>query len=163
MAATFKEGDRVQVVDREATADDVKSGLFYNYFSGLTGNIQKVYTTGEAAIEVETESLDEPVAARHADVQEQMKSKWLDGLSEEARNRLTDAEKDFRLRYTILVNQTDLMQPDGKPKPKRIVETPAPAPSPVKAVAQAEETHRATSEELAAAEEEYLKSRSAMQ
>src|SRR5438034_759301 len=103
MAAKFKEGDRVQIVDREATADDGKSGLFYNHFRGLTGTIQKIYPTQEAALDIETESLTEAVANRHLDVQEQMKSKWLEGLSEEARNRLTEQEKDFRLRYTILV------------------------------------------------------------
>src|SRR5579883_3011448 len=105
MATAFKEGDRVQIVDREATADDAKSGLFYNYFRGLTGTVQKIYATEEVAVEIEPDSLSELVAKRHGDTQEQMKTKWLDGLSEEARNRLTDAERDFRLRYTLLVSK----------------------------------------------------------
>ena len=47
MAAKWKEGDRVQIRDREATPDDAKSGLFYGHFRGLTGAIQKIYPTEE--------------------------------------------------------------------------------------------------------------------
>lgn len=114
----FKEGDRVQIADREATADDVKTGLFYNHFRGLTGTVQKLYGE-EAAIEIEPQSLTDTVASRHDDVQEQMKSKWIDGLSEEAKSRLTDAEKDFRLRYTVLVGVKDLGKAKGDPLPPR--------------------------------------------
>ena len=111
MPTQYKEGDRVQIADRTATADDAKSGLFYDYFRGLTGTIQKIYATDEAAIEIEPESLDEAVARRHGDVQEQMKSRWMDNLSEEARNRLEPAERDFRLRYSVLVTLKDLTTP----------------------------------------------------
>ena len=138
MATAFKEGERVEFVDREANADDVKSGLFYNFFRGLTGTVQKVYATDEVSVEVEQESLPEAVAHRHTDVQENMKSKWLDGLSEEARNRLTDKEKDFKLHYTLLVHAKDLKAPSA----------PAIPPG-----------TRATSADLAAAEQAYLDSR----
>jgi len=114
VATTFKEGDRVQIVDREATPDDVKSGLFYPHFRGLTGTIQKIYPGQEVAVELETESLPEAIAHRHGDVQEQMKTRWLDGLSEEARNRLSEQELDFRLRYTVLVSLGDLTTPGKK-------------------------------------------------
>src|ERR1043166_1985376 len=107
MAKSFQEGDRVQIVDRPTTADDEKSGLYYPYFRGLTGTIQKIYATQEVAVEVETESLTETIAHRHLDVQENMKSKWLDGLSEEARNRLNEKERNFQLRYTVLVALKD--------------------------------------------------------
>ncbi|HEV2474250.1 MAG TPA: hypothetical protein VGS41_16355 [Chthonomonadales bacterium] len=109
MAAEINEGDRVQVVDREVTAADQKSGLFYNHFRGLTGAIQKIYPTDEVAVTIEADSLPELVLKRHLDVQEQMKSRWLDGLSEEAKGRLTEAELDFRLRYSILVKKDDLL------------------------------------------------------
>jgi ribosomal protein L21E len=161
MATTFKEGDRVQIVDREATADDTKSGLFYNHFRGLTGTVQKMYDSQEAAIEIEVGSLEDPLAERHTDVQEQMKSKWLDGLSEEGRNRLTDQEKDFRLRYTVLVGVKDLIVPDKKApasKPAKAIAESA-APNPATQAAEAEAPRRATSEDLSAAEEEYLRSR----
>jgi ribosomal protein L21E len=138
MATAFHEGERVEIVDREANADDVKSGLFFNHFRGLTGTIQKVYATDEVAVEVEQESLTDAIAARHIEVQESMKSRWLDGLSEEGRNRLTDKERDFKLRYTLLVHANDLKAPVAPAIP---VGT------------------RATSADLAAAEQAYLDSR----
>ena len=140
MAATFKEGDRIQIADRNATADDVKSSLFFNYFRGLTGVIQKVYSTEEAAVEIELDSLTEAVAARHHDVQETMKTRWLDGLSEEGRNRLTPQERDFRLRYTVLVAVKDMALVGAKP-------------------AHQDTSTRATEADLAAAEEAELKRR----
>ena len=106
--ATLKEGDRVRIADREATPEDIKSGLFQNHFRGLTGNVLKIYGGQEAAIEIEAASLTESIAARHKEIQDQMKSKWLDGLSEEGRNRLTEKERDFRLRYTVLVALKDV-------------------------------------------------------
>ena len=108
MAAKLKEGDRVRIADREATPEDAKTGLFQNHFRGLTGTIQKVYATNEVAIEVDKETLSDAIATRHTEMQEQMKSKWLDGLSDEARNRLTPKERDFKLRYSVLVSLDDL-------------------------------------------------------
>jgi len=143
MAAEIKEGDRVQIADRPQTADDVKSSMFYNHFRGLTGIVQKMYTT-EAAIEIELDVLPDAVTSRHIDIQEAMKAKWLEGLSEESKNRLTDQERDFRLRYTVLVASSDL-----------VAAGPKPAVPPVSPPA----TGRATEQDLAAAEEAELKRR----
>ena len=52
---TIKEGDRVEIVDRDATAEDVKSGLFYNHFRGLTGTVQKLHSSEEVSVEIEAE------------------------------------------------------------------------------------------------------------
>ncbi len=120
MTTTYDEGQRVQIASRKANAEDVKSGLYYEFFGGLTGTIQKLYPSGEAAVEVEPESLDETVSARHLDVQQAMKDKWLGGLSEEARGRLTDQERDFQLRYTVLVQNKDLTPATGTPPPPRL-------------------------------------------
>ncbi len=128
MAVALKEGERVQVVNREATEEDVKSGLFYNYFRGLEGTIQKIFNTQEVSVEVDLEALDPAVMKRHIDIQEQTKSKWLDGLSEEARGRLTDQEKDFKLRYSILVKDGDLAVPGSQSVPERFVIVPQAAP-----------------------------------
>ena len=65
MTAAFKEGDRVRIVDREATAEDLKSGLFYNHFRGVSGTVQKVYAT-EVAVEVDQSTLSEAVATRES-------------------------------------------------------------------------------------------------
>ncbi len=108
MAATLKEGDRVVIADRPATADDAKSGLYQGHFRGLIGVVQKVYSTNEAAVEIDQATLTDAIASRHVEMQEQMKNKWLDGLSDEARNRLTPKERDFKLRYTVLVATADL-------------------------------------------------------
>ena len=140
MATTIKEGDRVQIADRNATAEDVKSSLFFNHFRGLTGVVQKMYASEEAAVEIELDSLPEAVAVRHGDVQETMKTRWLDGLSEEGRNRLTPQERDFRLRYTVLVSARDITAADAKP-------------------AQNEPPARATEADLSAAEEAELQRR----
>lgn len=138
MATAFTEGQRVEIVSREASEEDTKSGMFYNFFSGLTGTVQKVYPTDEIAVEIEQASLPEAAATRHHDIQESMKSRWLDNLSEEAKNRLTDAEKDFQLRYTLLVHAKDLKEPSKPAAPA--------APRP-------------TSDDLTAAEQAYLESR----
>ena len=113
MATTYAEGQRVEIAPRKATADDVKSGLYYEHFGGLTGTVQKLYPTGEVAIEIEQTALDETVANRHLDVQQGMKDKWLNGLSEEAKSRLTEQERDFQLRYTVLVHEKDLTPATG--------------------------------------------------
>jgi ribosomal protein L21E len=108
MAAKFKEGDRVRIAERDATAEDTKSGLFQNHFRGLTGVVQTVYATNEVAVVIEQATLSEAIATRHREMQEQMKNKWLDSISEEAKNRLTPKERDFQLRYTVLVSQNDI-------------------------------------------------------
>ena len=142
MASAIKEGDRVQIVDRQATAEDARSNLFFNHFRGLTGTVQKVYASEELAVEIENDALPEAVASRHQDVQEAMKTKWLDGLSEEGRSRLTAQERDFRLRYTVLVAGKDVVAAGEK-------------------TAQADTFARKTEAELSAAEEAELKRRQA--
>ncbi len=90
-----------------------------------------------------------------------MKTKWLDGLSEEARNRLTEQEKDFTLRYSILVAPKDLL-PSDKPIARAAshaaIEAPS-TPSVNSTDAVADAPRRKTAAEIEAAEEEYLRSR----
>ena len=162
MATKWKEGDRVQIRDREATAEDAKSGLFYPHFRGLIGSIQKIYPSDEVAVEIEAESLAEAVRQRHSEVQEQMKMRWLDGLSEEAKGRLTDQEQDFRLRYTVLVSANDLTAPGAKLAKAVPAATEKPVPAanaPVKKPAEETASQRPTAADYEAAEEAYLRSR----
>ncbi len=105
----MQEGEKVRIADREANAEDLKTGLFYSHLRGLAGTIQKLYETSQASVEIDIDSLPAAIQERHLGVQEQMRSKWLDGLSDEARNNLTPAEREFRLRYTVLVQVKDLM------------------------------------------------------
>src|SRR5690349_2960153 len=130
--ATFKEGDRVRVVSREQTEEDNKSGIYYNHYAGLTGTVQKVYSKTEVTLDIELESLSREVRKRHDEVRDQMKTKWLDSLSEEGRGKLTEREKDFILRYVILVKMDDLEKAGARPAPPKPAaaasEPPPPAP-----------------------------------
>ena len=116
----FKEGDQVKIIDREITPSDAKNGTFYAYFRGLAGVVDRMYDK-EICVRVDPETLPEDVLKRHLDVQESIKRKWLNGLSGEARNRLTAENKKFELAYTILVQSTDLEKvKSGEPKPAAI-------------------------------------------
>lgn len=102
------EGDRVRVKERPATHDDMKAGNYFNYYAGLTGSIQKVFNENEIVIDVDLAALPAEVLSRHEDIRNKMRDKWLKGLSEDARSKLTNEEKEFQLRYTVLVGQQDL-------------------------------------------------------
>ena len=152
--AKVKEGDRVRVATREQTEEDVKANSYFGYYGGLTGIITKVYNANEVAVEVEPESLTREIRKRHDDVRDQMKTKWLDGLSEEGRSKLTEREKDFNLRFVILTKMDDLEKIGARP--------------PAQAKAAATESARSASEpeparktlaELEAAEEAELRKR----
>jgi len=105
--ATIQPGDIVTVATREYTAADTKSGLYYPHYAGLSGNVLKVYAE-EVSILVDRETLPSDIRKRHEDNEKAMKAKWLDGLSDEARNRLTGPEKQFSLSYAILVSLSDV-------------------------------------------------------
>jgi hypothetical protein len=108
MPSTFAEGDRIQVVDRDPVAADVKSQLYYHHYRGLTGSIAKIYADGTASVNVDPASLSKDISTRHASTSDSLRQKWLDSLSEEARNKLSGADKNFTLRYTILIALSDL-------------------------------------------------------
>ena len=108
MAKPLAEGDRIRVTDREQTAADIKSQLFYDHYRGLIGTIAKIYNDGTASVNVDQQALPKEIGKRHNDTAVGIRQKWLDGLSDEARNKLSAAEKSFSLRYTIIVSQSDI-------------------------------------------------------
>ena len=112
MSGAFSAGDPVHIIDREPVAADVKSGLYYPHYRGLTGTLAKLYDDGAAAITIDAASLPGDMRGRHEEGSEAQRKKWLGSLSDEARNRLSAAEKRFSWRYTILVSQTDLVKMD---------------------------------------------------
>jgi hypothetical protein len=149
MSKPLAEGDRIRVADREQTAADIKSQLFYDHYRGLSGTISKVYADGTASVNVDNEALTKEVAQRHVKTSEGLRQKWLDGISEEGRNKLSASEKTFTLRYTILVALTDL-SPYAET-------TKASMPAPAKAIAApADEPRRKTLEEIEAEEAKHL-------
>lgn len=116
--ARFKEGDRVRIKAREPQGKEVHEGRYAPHLGGTTGTILKVYTPQEVAVDLDIESLPEPIRLRHAEQQSAMHEKWLNSLSDEARGRLTEQEKSFRLRYVVLVAESDLEPlPISAPEP----------------------------------------------
>ncbi len=129
----FKEGEYVAIVEREVSAADVKSGLYYQHFAGLAGTVDRIYDS-EVCINVDTECLPDDILKRHSDIQESIRRKWLNGLSGEARHRLTPEERQFNLAYTILVHSDDLAKSKkAAPKPVAIksVKPIVPADEPI--------------------------------
>jgi len=162
-------GDRVKVVDREVNAADVKSGLFYDYFRNLTGTAQHVYDDNTVCVQVDLDSLPEDVHKRHLEVQESVKRRWLGGLSQEARERLTEKEKQVTLSYNILVDARDLeVLEKGKRAAGPRTEQPAATTPPastgqtptqkVKLQQKDQQARRPTEADFEKAEERYLRS-----
>lgn len=125
--AKFKEGNLVQVKSREATAEEAKNGRYAPYLGNATGSVLKAYSAQEVAVKIDLNSLDTAVQERHQKQQEAMQQKWLDSLSEEARNRLTAEEKTLRLNYVVLLAESDLMPYKEGKRPPTAKPTNAPA------------------------------------
>ena len=132
-AGTIKQGDAVIIAARDATSQDVKSGLYFAHYANLRGTVLRLYGE-EAAVQVERDSLPADVRARHEEGEQAMRSRWLDNLSETARVGLTEREKSFALNYAVLVSVADLRSAPagGSPSP-----TPTPASPADKAQAKA--------------------------
>lgn len=171
--ARFKDGDRVQVKAREVQGKEVHEGRYAPHLANTTGTILKFYSSQEVAVDLDIDSLPEAVRERHAQQQSAMHEKWLGSLSEEARNRLTDEEKQFRLRYVVLLTESDLEPLKGttskKPAEKQTEPSPrksttASAPQPQAATRQRasktpEAPARPTPEQLEQMEQAYLQQR----
>ncbi len=155
MATQLKQGDEVQVVDREATPADEKAQTFFNHYRNLTGVLEKVYDDGIATVVVDEESLPEEIIQRHEELTQTARQKWLDGLSNEARNKLTPEEQQFKMRYTILLETQDLIKKGAK-QPRARSAKPSEAAA-EKSSADAEKI--VSSSDLDIAEEQYLKAR----
>ena len=123
-AAPLTEGAPVRLADREPSAADNKSGLFYPHYRSLTGTVAKLYADGTATVSIDAESLPTEIRTRHQAGTDAMRQKWLDGLSDEARNKLSAAEKKFSLRYNLLVGVADLVPADA-PAPSALAPAPA--------------------------------------
>jgi ribosomal protein L21E len=104
----LKVGDRVRVADRQAQPQDRKSGMFYDFYRGLTGKVFKLFSSDEIALEVELEALPEEIWKRHMNARDQMRERWLHSLPEDIRRKLTPEQKSFDLRYVLLVRVSDL-------------------------------------------------------
>jgi hypothetical protein len=183
----FKEGDRVQVRARDAQGKEAHEGRYAPHLANAVGTVLKVYAPQEIAVDLDLESLPDAIRQRHAEQQTRMHERWLNSLSEEARNRLTDDEKSFRLRYVALLAEDDLLPlkatnsprasaksaaapqakattrtakplTEAQPSPTRAATT-APKPRAPAKSAPTEPAQRPTPEQLEQLEEQYLKAR----
>ncbi len=157
--ASLKPGDQVCIIERQPTPEDAKSGLYFSYFGNLKGIVDRVYEDGSVCVDIDIESLPEGIRARHEQTQETSKSRWLDSLSNEALNRLSDVEKQFKLSYKILVSEKDIkLCKSGKSISPRQSASNAETSS-SKSSQQPGEVKKLTQADLDKAEEEALKQR----
>lgn len=148
----FKFGDRVAVKTRTATEEDEKSGLYFNYFGGLVGSVDKVYDDGTMCLDIELDSLTDEMRKRHLAMQDTERRRWLKGLSGEVRNRLSAEQRQLAMSYRILVNGSDLEKFSG-PKADQTKWQQQSADDDD----ESDTSERMTEEELAAKEEEHLR------
>jgi hypothetical protein len=149
MPKSIVQGDYVRIVEREALPADVKSQLFFPHYIGLAGKVGKVYPDETLSVNVDLDCLPKEILQRHANGSDLMRQKWLDGISDEARNKLSAAEKKFALSYTILVAASDVV-PATAPEPKKPA---APRAEAISAVLELEDTTEAASAETEELEE----------
>ena len=104
----WKEGDHVRVITREVTDEDRKKNRYFEHMAGLSGLIESVYSESEIAVRVDATSMSKITLDVHTKATQRMKDKFLEGLPQEQRRNLTDAELDFRALYVLLVQSSDL-------------------------------------------------------
>jgi ribosomal protein L21E len=184
--AAFKAGDRVRIVTRDVTPEDVKSQLYFAYFGGLTGTVDRTYDD-TVCVDVDLQSLTDEMRDRHLSMQEAERQRWISNLSDEVRNRLSAEQKQLRMSYRILVSKKDLetykddkpqgearpeaTKPSGDTESKKGSASPGPSartdaasvPASPKVEKDSEPPKRLSEADLSAAEEEFLRSRQATQ
>lgn len=105
---TWKDGDRVRIIDRPVTAEDRKSNRYYGHMSGLVGVVQSVYSEKEIAVKVDPSSMSTVTADVHQIATGRMRAKFVGSVSEEQKKVLTKEEMDFDVNYVLLVQSSDL-------------------------------------------------------
>lgn len=115
--AKWKQGDRVKVISREVSGEDHLSNSYYSYMAGLPGTVQNVYNDDEIAVKLDIDALPNLISTVHTEATKRMRAKFLDGLSEEARRKLSAEEKKFDANYVVLVKAKDLEKGPAAPKP----------------------------------------------
>jgi len=116
-APKFNVGQPIRLADHDpVTGPDVKPVPFYEYYRNLSGTVAKVFNDGTVAVTIDRNSLPKEIRQRHEDCEHRDRDKWLDRLSDEERNRLTAAQKNFSYRYTLLVAAHDVLPAGAAPK-----------------------------------------------
>lgn len=114
-----KPGDRVKIVKRQVTKEDRESSTYFAHLAGLTGTVQNVYSDDEIAVQIDPGAFPPLLQELHAEAVRRMQAKFLDSLSEEQRNKLSEEEKKFHANFVVLVGAKDLERgPKTAPKVK---------------------------------------------
>jgi ribosomal protein S17 len=113
----FKIGDRVRVIEREPGTPDPKSLTYYPFYQNLVGSVIKCYDDNTVTVEIDRKKLPNDILERHELCEVGMKEKWLDSMSEDDREKMSEKHKRFKLRYTLLLPTKDLIH-DDSPAPR---------------------------------------------
>jgi hypothetical protein len=152
----FKSGQRVRIIDAEPGNADPKALVYYNFYRNLIGSVMKVYDDGTMALSIDRRSLQPEIRERHEQTERVLRDKWLNGLSEEERNKLTQKEQRFSLNYMLLVSSKYVVPDSGDAgSAKSKASTPAKQPNAAADTSPA----RPSLADLEAAEEQYLNSK----
>jgi hypothetical protein len=106
----WKEGQRVQVIERPVTEDDRKNNRYFTHMGGLKGTIQNIYSADEIAVKVDSESMSKVTTDVHAMSVKRMREKFLNNIAEEAKKTLTNEELNFGANYVLLLRGSDLVE-----------------------------------------------------
>src|SRR5665213_3027083 len=158
MNQTLTSGQRVRIQDSTPENPDPKGLVYYDFFRGLTGDVIKAYPDGTVAISIERKSLPEHIRERHEHTEIAERDKWLNGLSEDDRSKLSEREKKFKLGYTLLVSAKHVVPESAAVKRSDIAQASAKKTTEPTVAKPNAEPHRPTLDELAAKEAEYLES-----
>lgn len=105
---TWKEGDRVRIVDRPVTEDDRKNNQYYEHMVGLVGTVQNIYSDTEVAVKIDPEFMTKITAEVQKEATRRMREKFAANISEEQKKQLSKEELDFEAHYVQLVRAKDL-------------------------------------------------------
>lgn len=117
--AKWKPGDRVKVVERKATKEDMQTNSYYSHFANLTGTVTNFYNKDEVAVKIDSETFPPTLAEVHKEAVKRMRAKFLDSLSEEQRRKLSKEERSFEANYVLLLHSDDLIKGPPAPKPQK--------------------------------------------
>lgn len=108
--ASWKEGDQVKIVTRDVTADDRKTGRYFDHMAGITGMVTNVYGPDEVAVRMDPTSIGAIAKDVHIEAVRRMREKFNSKVSEEGKSMLSPEELNFSANYVLLVRSADLQK-----------------------------------------------------
>jgi hypothetical protein len=150
----LKEGQTIKFIPRDASTE-ARPVPYYDFYASLYGTVAKIYDDGTAAVIVDRTSLPDDARERHEKSERDMRDKWLRSLSEDDRSKLTEIQRQFSLRYTLLVSISDLIDFNVK-SPAPLVKESKKEVKPALQQSSVETSPRPTEDAIAAAEAAHL-------